>query len=443
MDRLTALFLALWVVGCADGLVGMQPGLSPSLRALRVLGCEQGLRVEFASDMEASSITPESFFVERASGNVAYDSAGRTATYTPIDPFVSGESYTAVLTNRVRAVSGEWLPGEVRWQFTCVDRSPPVLLDRAPLGEGVSTHVRPTLRFNEPLDEATLTPESIFIKGVESSLRWDAGQRTVTLMPARTLHPERTYEVTVLGRVRDLAGNPLGTDVTWAFRTRAPRGDWTARLVSPPIPQATACAANIELQLSSAVVVPTSGFASAPLVVDGAPEAQVEYRPAEHVLRVDPLLPLRPGVVLSVLATSAFVDIWGDALFDDQALIAELATVEDCEMPTVVDLPALKSTTGCDEPVAIRFSQPMELESLGGLVTLRDLEAGGWNVARAPVVEAEVRRSPDDPALVLVEPVASLEDGRSYWLSLEPGATSVAGESVRVGGAWEIRAACD
>lgn len=429
--------------GCSDSFRDGQQSIPPGLRALRVLGCDQGLRVEFSIDVDAATVSAETFLVERATGTVSYDSAGRTATYVPLDPFTSGELYTAVLTQGITTTAGDSLPEPLRWQFTCVDRAPPVLIERAPLGNDQSLLARPTLRFSKPLDEATLTPDNIHIVGVESRLEWDAAERTVTLVPVRPLYPGRSYSVVVSAKVRDLSGNALGTDVAWTFRTRRAFGDWTARLVSPAVPGATACDAPIELRIAPHVEVEEEAFVSPPVLIDGAPGSSAQWDETARILRIWPTAPLRAGARFALVATAAFKDRLGDVLFDDGAIIEELEVVADCELPTVETVPAAWGTVGCDAALELRFSQEMTQESLEGAVSLRDLVAGGWKPDTSPVVASELVASEDDASIFYLQPLQPLENGRRYWLSVSDHAESLGGDPLTLPGGWEVLAVCE
>lgn len=437
-----SLLAALAVSACGESL-SLSDGLTPpGLRALSVVGCDQGLRVEFTSDVDAATVTSQTFLVERSTGTVSYDPAGRTASYVPLDPFVTGDTYTAVLTQEIATTQGAHLPEPLRWQFTCVDRSAPVLIERSPLGESQSPLVRPMLRFNEPLDEATLTAENVRIVGVESNLVWDASSRTLTLVPLRALYPGRGYTVKLGAKVRDLSGNALGTDVTWTFRTRESTDDWAARVLSPAVPAATACDAAIELRVATHVEIEPSAFASAPVVVDGAPDSTATWDESRRVIRVLPSTPLRPGESYPLRATSALRDRHGDRLFDDFALLETLTVVDDCARPTVASVPAAWGFVGCDEPIFVQFSSPMDLVTVEEAVQLRDLAAGGWVVDASPLVATEVMAGESEGSIALL-PVEPLQHGRRYWLTVTTAAMSTQGVALSQTGGWEVLATCE
>lgn len=437
-----SLLPVLMLAGCGEALSLADDLTPPGLRSLSVAGCDQGLRVEFTSDMDAATVSAQTFLVERSTGTVSYDPAGRTASYVPLDPFITGDLYTAVLTREIATTQGAHLLEPVRWQFTCVDRSAPVLIERSPLGEGHSPLVRPTLRFNEPLDEATLTADNVRIEGVESTVSWDASTRTVTLVPLRALYPGRAYTVKLGAKVRDLSGNALGTEVTWTFRTRAATDDWPARVLSPPVPAATACDAVIELRVATHVEVDPAAVVTTAVVIDGAPDATATWDEARRVIRVLPSTPLRPGETYPLRAAASLRDRYGDPLFDDLALLETLTVVEDCARPTVASVPAAWGFVGCQSPVELRFSTPMDAATVEGAVQLRDLVAGGWVVDASPEVASEVQAGDDAQTFSLL-PLQPLEHGRRYWLSVTTAALSLQGAALPHAGGWEVLATCE
>ena len=98
--------------------------------------------------------------------------------------------------------------------------------DPANLETGVPLDKIITATFNEPMDPATITPESMVLqssaKGVQDlsgSLTYDGNTQTVSFKPTAKLLAGTTYSATIFTTVRDLAGNKLQEDYVWTFST--------------------------------------------------------------------------------------------------------------------------------------------------------------------------------------------------------------------------------
>ncbi len=85
----------------------------------------------------------------------------------------------------------------------------------------VSVDVEPWVRFDEPIDEATLTAATFYIHPAAGGAALPAtisyGSNKAILSPASSLQDGVTYEVVVTTGIKDLAGNPLESEWSWTF----------------------------------------------------------------------------------------------------------------------------------------------------------------------------------------------------------------------------------
>lgn len=406
-----------------------------------------GVRAEFSDDLDPKTVTPATFTVENVSGLPTYDPSARAVTFRPEDPFRSSEIYTAVLSAEIRSSHGVPLGQSLRWQFACLDRTPPVVVARWPVGEDVSTMVQPGIRFSEPVDVSTLVAENVRIEGVESTLNYDPSTRTVMLVPRRPLYPGRVYTGHVSERVRDLAGNALGAPVSWTFRTRAPLDDWAVRLVTPPIPEAAPCDTAIELRLRQSFEVDVSALETSPVMIEGIDDGEnlsVSYDAARRIVRVLSPTPLRSpldGAPYRIFATGTLRDRTGDRPFDAGSPMAVIRTVADCAQPTVASVEQAEGILSCDGSALLRFTHPMEEVSTSAALALRNLTEGGYDPDRAPLVPVDVAFS-EDGRIVAVTPEAFLIDGHRYALYVTADALDAEGTALAAPGTWEFTARC-
>lgn len=440
LAAVVALAAALAACG-ASPVVRSDPASPPALRGLKVLGCDTGIRVEFVAALDPRSVNAQSLFVEQVTGTTSYDPTEGAATFRPEEPFVSGDPYVAVLGADLLSSGGTALGEPVRWQFSCIDRTPPVVASRLPQGEGASTLVQPTVRFSEAMDVTSLTVDTVHLAGVDANPVYDAARHEVALVPRRPLYPGRTYTVVVSSKVRDVSGNALGTEVRWSFRTRPPVDDWAARPVTPPLPDAAPCDTPIELRLAPDFDLDVAALADAPLAVDGAPDVAVEYDPARRILRVEPTVPLRPGGSYAVHATAALRDRMGDRPFDVGAQLFTVVVLATCDEPTLAQVGDADGQLACTSPTSVRFSVPMDPETTLAAVALGDLTAGGYDPNRAVAVEARATLS-DDHRSVTLQPATALTSGHRYLVQVAATARGADGRPLHAGGRWELAAVC-
>jgi hypothetical protein len=187
----------------------------------------------FSEAMTAATITGTTFTVTDASGAVAgavtYADAVNTAVFTPTADLGDTTLYTATITTDAKDDAGNRLALDKTWTFTTgstTDTTAATVVSSVPadLATEVLITQGVTVTFSEAVDPATITDENFTLTTgtnppVPATLTYSG--TTVTLQPSSPLATGTTYNATIAGVVRDLAGNPLGTDVTWSFTTAA------------------------------------------------------------------------------------------------------------------------------------------------------------------------------------------------------------------------------
>ena len=80
-----------------------------------------------------------------------------------------------------------------------------------------------SVQFSEPMDASTLTARTFRNDaGLGGTVTYDAPSRTAWFTPTAPLAPQTTYAFTLTTEIKDTAGNPLVTPLTWSFTTQAP-----------------------------------------------------------------------------------------------------------------------------------------------------------------------------------------------------------------------------
>jgi hypothetical protein len=113
-----------------------------------------------------------------------------------------------------------------------VDTTAPTVTGRTPAPNATDVPVTAdvTVTFDEPMNPATITSSTVTLRAsagpdVLATVTYSAG--TATLDPTASLAPNTVYTATVKATVTGASGNPLGSDLTWTFRTAVARSSLT------------------------------------------------------------------------------------------------------------------------------------------------------------------------------------------------------------------------
>ena len=103
------------------------------------------------------------------------------------------------------------------------DTDPPFISVRSPIPNGTAATINDVIsvQFSEPMDASTLTPLTFISNdGLSGAITYDAASRSASFTPDAPLAPVTTYTFTLTTGVRDVAGNPLASPVSWSFSTQ-------------------------------------------------------------------------------------------------------------------------------------------------------------------------------------------------------------------------------
>ena len=190
-----------------------------------------------------------------------------SATASPL--MIGGNSvwneFFAGTIDDVRIYNRALSPAEIGADMTAAvttggtaDTIPPKVLTTFPLGGtmGVSQAIAPSATFSEIMNAATITAATVTLRSDAAAVNATVSysREVVTLTPSVPLAANTTYTATVksgASGVKDLSGNPLGTDRSWSFTTATgggagagsgagagrvcPCGIWTASSPAGPV----------------------------------------------------------------------------------------------------------------------------------------------------------------------------------------------------------------
>jgi hypothetical protein len=183
--------------------------------------------------MDPSSLNESTFLLSDESNNrIAgiVTATGDTTTFTPAAHLSGNTKYIATFTTGAKdRAGGNFLQTEYTWSFT-VDSVPPEITGSAPKGFEVALDSIMSVDFREDMDPARINAASFNVKDVNNNpvvgtVAYSSKKATFT--PTNGLHSSEVYTATISIAVVDLAGNPLSSDYSWTFYTKAlETGSW-------------------------------------------------------------------------------------------------------------------------------------------------------------------------------------------------------------------------
>jgi phosphatidylinositol-3-phosphatase len=134
---------------------------------------------------------------------------------------VTLQSGNNVLTVAARDAANNTASKTLTVTYTPPDTTPPTITSTSPAASAinVATTSAISVTFSEAMDSATITSLTFFASGVSGSIQFSG--TTATFRPSSALSASTTYTVTVTTGVKDVAGNPLGSNRVWSFMTAA------------------------------------------------------------------------------------------------------------------------------------------------------------------------------------------------------------------------------
>jgi len=198
----------------------------------------------FSEPLDPVTITATTFTVSLGTtpvlGTVAC--AGNTATFTPASALEPGVSYTATITTGAKGSTGATLAAAFFWRFTTravVNIVGPAVTLAFPgnAQPSVSTNTAITATFNEPMNQATITPTTFAVKQGTTAVSGTVTctGNTATFTPASDLAVSTFYTVTISTGASDLAGNALESPYVWSFTTAPTAGYYVVNEFSTPL----------------------------------------------------------------------------------------------------------------------------------------------------------------------------------------------------------------
>jgi hypothetical protein len=397
--------------------------------------------VTFNEAMDPTTINPTTFTLKVGTtpiaGTVAYNAPTHTATFTPTPSLPSSAIVTATITTGVKDVAGNRLAADFVWTFTIRDEVAPTVIANFPANgaSGVPVSAVVTVTFSEAMDATTITAAGTFTlkltsapgTAVTGTVDYNAATRVATFTPSSPLSAPVNYTATVLGTVKDAAGNSMGTPFQFAFST----GDTTPPTVVSTLPAnlATNVPTNqvVSATFSEAMDATTINGTTFTLRVTATSVAvagTAAYNAATHTATFTPSAALASGTTYTATVTTGAKDIAGNAMASNFPWT--FITVDNVP-PTVIAVSPVNAATGVatSTVVNVTFSEAMEQSTINATNIKLSVTAGGAAVAGSVAYNAATNTA-------TFTPTAALVTGTGYTVTVTTGVKDAAGNSMTV-----------
>ncbi|WP_342377590.1 Ig-like domain-containing protein [Myxococcus stipitatus] len=190
--------------------------------------------VRFSEPLRPASITPDRLFLEELNtegtqvvglvpGTLRYDDARLQVGFTPHAPLKYQTRYRGQVRSVEDLAGNRLVPFEGFGFVTELQPSPPRVVEATPAPDTRFVPLSGPLRvrFDRPLDRASITPETVSVAGVSGVAHYESSTNTVAFRQLSPFAPATDYTLTVKD-VRTPQGLSLAAPFTYTIRTVAP-----------------------------------------------------------------------------------------------------------------------------------------------------------------------------------------------------------------------------
>jgi hypothetical protein len=338
----TALFLLLIAgVGCSDpDKNGTNPTVTPpTVSSVSPPSGAAGacpnttVTATFSKAMNPATINGKTFTLAGpgttpVTGQVTYDAASNTATFTPAGTLALDTLYTATITTGARDTFGNALASNFVWTFTTGANpcQPPTVISVTPPNGavGICPSSVVTATFSEAMNPTTINATTFTLTGpgttpVAGVVTYAAS--TATFTPSNPLALNTLYTATITTGAKDVFGNALVSNFVWTFTSSStPCAPPTVISVAPPNGASGICPnAVVTATFSEAMKASTINTTTFTLTGPGlTPVAgTVTYVASSDVATFTPTHSLALDTLYTATITTGAQDLAGDPLASD------------------------------------------------------------------------------------------------------------------------------
>lgn len=188
------------------------------------------IQVQFNRTMDASSINEHSFIVQTSTGEakrgqITYNSATKTAIFTPTGNFSYSTGYEVILNTQIKDKYNQRLASTFEASFQTgafVDTTPPSVAQTYPQdgASAIPYAASITVTFDEPISLASVSMEVQRSGGaaVSGTLSYNASTNTVTFAHAQPFAFDADYDASIIAS--DTSGNRMAASYEFSFSAK-------------------------------------------------------------------------------------------------------------------------------------------------------------------------------------------------------------------------------
>ena len=301
------------------------------------------------------------------------------------------------------------------------DTTAPTILSISPDdgSEDVPISVEVTITFSEDLDVATVTSNTVSLRGGSSTVNGTllVDGSSVTFIPSTDLAHSTTYTIIVDSGITDEAGNRLSQSRSSSFTTIAPPD------VAPPVvvsidPEdgetGVSLETNIVIEFSEQIDINSVSDNSVALTTPAfSNNIEAEVSINGNIMTIDPTVNFEEVAVYTLVLGTGLTDLAGNSLGEEfQSSFTTLSL--DTEAPTVVSSDPEANETGVllNANITITFSEAIDASSINDNSLLLT-EFGISDLLEATVTVVD--------NVLTVDPATDFNEGTTYNISLPAG----------------------
>ncbi|WP_456510259.1 DUF4082 domain-containing protein [Arthrobacter sp. TE12231] len=229
-----------WVDAAFSPSAPAAPAVSSVSPASGATGVDVGVKpaATFNQAVTASSVvfTLKDSANSSVAGTVSYDSASKTAAFTPGSSLAYGTTYTATVSGATNA-TGQTMAAPYSWTFTTAAApTAPAVSSVSPASgaTGVDVGVKPAATFNQAVTASSVVFSLKDSGGnaVAGTVSYDSASTTAVFTPGSSLADGTTYTATVSGAT-NATGQTMAAPYSWTFTTAAAPAAPAVSSVSP------------------------------------------------------------------------------------------------------------------------------------------------------------------------------------------------------------------
>jgi methionine-rich copper-binding protein CopC len=334
--------------------------------------------------------------------------------------------------------------------FTVGDVTAPTVVSTVPadLASGVSTTAAITATFSEPMDAATITGATFFVRptaggaNVPGAVTYNSANNTATFTPTGSLAGGTAYTATVTTGAKDLAGNPLAANKTWTFAT-ADATPPTVTAVSPAN-DATNVATNATIQVTFSEAMDASTIIPANITLkntgtSAAVTVTVAYNAATQVATITPTASLSNLTNYTLTVGTGVKDAAGNPMAAPFVSKFTTAPVPDIIRPTIVGRSPAPGATlvAANATVQVTFSEPIDQTTMNST----NFKLAPTATPGSPVTTAFSYNSATNT--VTMTPSANLGSNVQYTVTVTTGVKDLAGNTLLAQDTWTFTTITD